>query len=659
MWLITQFEKYFWLYAMWIAVLLGIYFRFKGLTVWPLAADEFYLTRSVQQILECGLPRFDCDGSFYNRGILQQYISAFLQWMGFSEVFSMRIVPAVCSLGVLPAAYHLSRKAADSVPVACITVVILSLSLWEIELSRYARMYIPFQLLFVWYLVFLCKYTLHKDLSSKWLMYFLSILSVFLWEGGIFVLLLNFSPLLFHREKLNPLHCLVSGILLLAGYFYLKIEFRFINGINPYPADIETPISSINTLALPKLLILSASQNVYWLMAALAVAVCSIYWCWRLFTKHSFGLWQCSGFSALVALSWLNQLGAMFALAALMLIAGWFSIDDIKREVLLKGIIIIVLNFAFWLVYALSSSVWVRQLGFSDNPNPIIKTFLKIIIKFPNILDKVIYTYWVAVPIQTCLFGLTAISVALFSIFEKENRNENFSVLLSTFIIGYLLVGLVNTTYTSTRYSFFLYPLLIIVITAGVQQMLKHILKKRFSSLVYLSTVTLVFAISEDFNMDHLLNIDSKRAHYRLDYFADNHKLAQHFMLRLDYKSPSEYINSHANEDDIIVSTAEEAYLHLHRLNYSYVPFFYTEFRVVSCSGGTKHRWTNKPLIYSEGSLKQLIENAESDVWIIIHKHRFTWFTNQVFLNALDENIVMESDAGNCCVVFLRKGTFK
>lgn len=636
---------------MWIGILLGIYFRLKGLTVWPFATDEFYLAHSVQQILEHGLPKFDCDGSIYNRGILQQYLSALLQLVGFGEVFSMRIVPSLCSLGVLPAAYYLSRRTTDSIPVACITVIILSLSLWEIELARYVRMYSPFQLLFVWYLVFLYKYTLHKDCSSKWMMYFLSILSIFAWEGGIFLLLLNFLPLLFHREKSDSLHYLISSFLLIAGYSYFKIEFRFISGIDPYPADVEVAAFE-NSLIFPKLLLLSASQNIYWLSAALAIAVCSVYWCYHLFTRRHFGLWQSAGLSALIVLSWLNQLGALLVLAVLMLVAGWFSLDNIKRDTaLLKSIMIMVLNLIFWFFYAMIDNVWIAQLGFSDDRS-IIKTFLKVLIKFPNILDRIVYPFWMAVPIQAGLLGFATMSVILFSILKRENRNGNLSFLVATLIASCFLVGLVNSQYIETRYFFFLYPLLILVVTTGVQKILKCFLKKKFSLLIYGLTVVSAFVVSEDFNIHHLTNIDSKRVNYRLNYLEhDRFYLAKHFMLRRDYKSPSEYINMHSSEDDIIVSRLPQVYHYLDRLDYSYLPFFYTEFKAASCDGGTRHRWTNKPLIYQESSLRQLIENAEGNVWIVLSRHTSDLLADPTF----SEKVVMQGDDGDCCVVLFRK----
>src|SRR5262245_51357277 len=63
------------------AVLAGIVVRFKGLATWPLAVDEYYLARSVENVLRTGAPIYDC-GGLYPRGLLIQYLSAFLQHTG-------------------------------------------------------------------------------------------------------------------------------------------------------------------------------------------------------------------------------------------------------------------------------------------------------------------------------------------------------------------------------------------------------------------------------------------------------------------------------------------------------------------------------------------------------------------------------------------------
>ena len=58
-----------------IALSFGLYARFKGLSIWPLASDEYHTVKSISFILESGFPEFPC-GGYYTRGLMYQYLLA-------------------------------------------------------------------------------------------------------------------------------------------------------------------------------------------------------------------------------------------------------------------------------------------------------------------------------------------------------------------------------------------------------------------------------------------------------------------------------------------------------------------------------------------------------------------------------------------------------
>src|ERR1700730_15020945 len=64
------------------AFVLGVFARFKSLAAAPLAVDEYFIVRSVQNLLHHGLPLFDCGGA-YTRALALQYLSAGLDILGF------------------------------------------------------------------------------------------------------------------------------------------------------------------------------------------------------------------------------------------------------------------------------------------------------------------------------------------------------------------------------------------------------------------------------------------------------------------------------------------------------------------------------------------------------------------------------------------------
>ena len=165
-----------------VAVLAGLYGRFKGIGTWPLGVDEFYISRSIDNVLRSGLPAFSC-GGYYTRGLIFQYVVASLRWLGWSPEFAGRLVAGISSLAVLPAAYLLGRRL-DGPLAGWLAVIILCVSIWEIEMARFARMYAPFQAVFAWYVVNYLRYTVDKHAPALRSMILLSVLGVLTWEGG-------------------------------------------------------------------------------------------------------------------------------------------------------------------------------------------------------------------------------------------------------------------------------------------------------------------------------------------------------------------------------------------------------------------------------------------------------------------------------------------
>src|SRR3989339_1388398 len=176
-----------------ICILLGFYFRIKGLSNGGFSnSDEYYIAKSVHNILEYGVPKYLL-GGYYTRGLIYQYLSALLLLTGIKEEFALRIIPLIFNMLAIPAVYLLAKKIGGIALIAAI-IFLFCFSILEIEYSRLARYYAPFQMLFLWYVFFLYKAVVEIDHRSfKW-MILLSITSVFMYEGSIFMVILNFVP---------------------------------------------------------------------------------------------------------------------------------------------------------------------------------------------------------------------------------------------------------------------------------------------------------------------------------------------------------------------------------------------------------------------------------------------------------------------------------
>ena len=165
------------------AVVVGIIVRFDGLGTWPFTADEYYFAKSVENVLRFGLPAYEC-GGYYTRGVLPQYLTAGLQLLGFSAELAPRAIAATTNLFALPAVFLLGRRLYGNT-AGLLVLTIVAISVWEIEIARFGRMYAPFQTVFLWYLVYFVRYTVDRQQKALWGMVILSIVGVLTWEGGV------------------------------------------------------------------------------------------------------------------------------------------------------------------------------------------------------------------------------------------------------------------------------------------------------------------------------------------------------------------------------------------------------------------------------------------------------------------------------------------
>src|SRR5688572_16777615 len=241
-----------WLFAITCgALLFGVYARFKGLGTWPLTADEYYVARSVQNILRTGIPAYEC-GGYYPRGLLMQYLTAGLQLGGLSPELAPRLIAALCSLAALPAVYILGKRTHSS-QIGSLAVIVLALSVWEVEIARFGRMYAPFQALFAWYLVYFLKYTIDRDHRALWPMLALSAVGMLIWEGAALLALVNFLPPFINHSsgrlsRNDAMYLAGAALLFLLIAWFATLDVRVGGSEPPFPADFD-PSSNQRALA--------------------------------------------------------------------------------------------------------------------------------------------------------------------------------------------------------------------------------------------------------------------------------------------------------------------------------------------------------------------------------------------------------------------------
>ena len=257
-----------------VIIIIGALVRLKGFDKFGFnAADEYYIIKSVKNILERGIPEF-ATGGYYTRGILYQYLSAGLILLGIKDVTALRIIPLICNIFSIPVVYLIAKKVTNNW-FALFAAFLFTFSLWEIEISRLARFYAPFQFIFLLYIYLLLEIIVDdKTKNYKWL-YLLSILGLLIHEEGIFLIVLNFLPYYLSKHKSN---FILTAVIFIAGASFTIFDFRNLGVTNNLPLDVLFPKDSSFPVYIPNLLILQIISKGAWLTAFLVPFIAFIYY---------------------------------------------------------------------------------------------------------------------------------------------------------------------------------------------------------------------------------------------------------------------------------------------------------------------------------------------------------------------------------------------
>jgi hypothetical protein len=629
----------FWKIGLTISILFGFLIRINGIGNTPLAVDEYYFVKAVENILKHGLPEYD-SGGYYTRGVLFQYILAFVSLIWHTKVeFSYRLLTILFNFLAFPVVFKLSRKIAGET-IAYIVTILFCFSLWEIEFSRFIRMYSLFQTVFLWYIYFLYLIIV-KDKSQyfKWT-YLLSLLGIFIYEGGVFLIVLNFLPFILKPERLKKSHFLICLFLLILDVVYVSIDFRHIGVQNYLPPDVNIVSESIGPILLPIMLIQALPSNGIWFIPFLLPLGFSGFIVYRLFKDEKIDRTTKLSLTLLILLSLLNLYGLLIGLFVLFVLFRWVSGKDFTWKKIVGSLSAMALNLVFWFIYVFSSgsgmtffkNTKISPLRYSvlsqlqlHDPNQLstdfsVKKVIFLFFNYPHFYDIIVEQFLEAVPIYFALSVLFMIGYFMFFFIEKyKNKSEKFggeSFVISIVLLMVLGVTSLNVPYNTTRYSFFFYPLIILMVVHSMYKLSHRVFSRKEMALPFFGIMVIGFiAVTEDYDFNHLAHTGSKEIYLRMNF---NDDLAAHYYSRDDASSPAEFVNSHLKADDIVITTVIQTEHYLKKLDYFYLDYNSKRLFLLSIENGTRELWTNANLLYHENDLIEVIKKSSRDVWMIV-----------------------------------------
>jgi hypothetical protein len=581
----------------------GLYGRFKGLGTWPLGVDEFYVSRSIDNVMRVGLPQFPC-GGYYTRGVLYQYAVALLRLGGLSAEFAGRLLPAISSLAVLPAAYLLGRRIHGRT-VGLLVVTILSVSIWEIEMARFARMYAPFQAVFAWYLVFFLRYTFDHHRKDLVAMVVFSVLGILTWEGGVFIGIVNMLPPLINQKdgrlRRTDWVYLVGMIFLLALLILATRDLR----------EFATPpLQTLSDSANPEQhglqfssFLVSVRDGWGWFalsLLPLGFAAASWRWIWSLR-----GRWLAACGIAIALLSaTLHQFLAAASTLLLLLLLGLLDPRELTTRAARSFWLCIAANAIFWLGFCVLTGVWNADVAAASTiPNKMMAA-AQYLVGFPNILQEIVRPWGRVLPLLA-IGLLTAVSSLILRVILRRERFTTTSALLTALVFLILAVGAISTDRVETRYTFFLYPLAITLALAALASWSETYIGDRQRALLLASLAGLVlFGLSEDFQPRHLAHIDSADITFRIGMPPT---LADHYYQRSDTRGTAQWLTAHVHQNDIVINSIPTVDNYYRHISFFFLDVSDPRYETYVCPGGVQDRWTQRPLLYTLDALRPYI----------------------------------------------------
>jgi hypothetical protein len=597
------------LYPAAIAVLVGALARFYHLGQAPFSVDEYYLNQSVANVMRHGVPAFDC-GGYYTRGLLLQYLCAGLQYLGLSAELAPRLIAALCSLAALPAAYLVARRVRGPI-VATLVVMLLAFSVWEIEMARFGRMYAPFQVVFLWYVVFFLRYTIDRDRKALRAMLLLSVIGPMVWEGGIFLLLANLLPPVLQAPpgqiaRRDWRYLALCAGLLAAAYWFLKFDFRDVNSAalptDFRPSMTQALIDPLSTLNAPVRLL---PQHPWW-MAGAGLLLLSTYpalrWIWSLRSRPLLAL----GLLLALCAALIHQFLFAAAVLLLLLLARCIDWRRLAGASARPYQWVLLASLLFWIAFGLT--IIHSNDALIESPTRELAMLAYQLMRFPDFIGVVVRPWAWAVPhLGMALLLLCAFEI-IFVIRDGDQMNYELALLVLLLVL-LLAASASPAPRQETRYVFNLYPLMLVVAVCAIARIVESAIRQP-AAMAGVTTALVMggFALSEDFSLHHLRYIDSDTEAFRQNMAPG---VQSHLVIRDNYRALAGWLHANVPADAIVINGVHGLDHYYPAFKYFFVEESSPNFTDWSCRKGTVERWNNYPLLYSESGLAGAIGAAQ------------------------------------------------
>ncbi len=626
----------------------GLYLRLRNLGELGFRWDEDITTLAVKGILEHGYPLFP-SGMIYLRSGLFLYLLALSASLFGVDEFALRLPAVLFSTATIPLAYFFATRLFGPL-VGLSVAALMSVSFWELEMARFARMYAPFA--FFYLLTVFAFYHYYIEGKGEWrfITVLLAFLTITLHQLGFTLALFFLFPLLFReyrtvsRRLLLLNFALISTFFLFWGYvlsYFFRLPVRMHQASTALLAHQQTSDPSaferltafalkiLGRFDLPSFELL---ENLY--RTAIPASVILTLACLALAAFYLASIRKVMGIDHLLVLlialfCYLHQFNLVLLFFFIYLFIQNEGLLALRHRQMQGLSVAVVLVFSFWLVYGLLYSEPNQHVLSGESTH--LRQTVKALFDYPRF--RIVWGFVLERPIMSFMaaFGF----LWSFQLAAQKPGQRNALFLILAFFVPLFAAGLFETRYELFRYVFHLDMLYFTLFVLGLAK--------------WHAVIQLLFSRGKTLGTGHLASLNSN-THTRIvasglllfaALFIDLNPVKSWLSTErgyqesstlykwfdLDYypdkKTPALFVKKRLTEDDIvIVLDAREQYNYIGKADYVIRTAMY-ETQTYLEGGRLRDLYIGTPLITSLQELKRILsENRDRRIWLVASSRR-------------------------------------
>lgn len=618
--------------------------------------DEDLSSLAAKAIAMHGIPELP-SGMIYPRSLPFLYVLAGSGMLfGFDE-WSLRLPAVLFGVASIALAFAFGKSLFDT-KVGLVMAALVTFSAWDIEFSRYARMYAPFAFFYVLTLLAIWRYLVAGcSRAGAALAIVLALAALSLHELAYSLALAFLLPIVIdgRRTLAQPGRAVLPlvGFASVAAAFFVwaRIQDRLFDrpamlaaGGAEAPADLPLPtledsgaapggplallwriVSAVRPPDLPAFsALLDTAPAAALAFPALALLAAGVFVWARRFGMHPAAY-------LLVPLIALLCGVHLFNLALLATIALAFvrreGVRALRAPEVLFSAALIAISFAAWLAV----TVQLDLLGLQAGLGATIKESLRQLLNYPSF-----FVFW-GFPNEYPLTSIAALLGGLWA-FDRiarpqPDRNALFVVL--AFALPILLNGIFETRYQSFRYNvpyttlFFVFVALGIVkwpeLASALRSGERAAARRADRAVGGVAVTALLVALVAAYDMNPLKGWLVTQREY-----SNEGRLYEFFELRgfRDYRTAAAFVGAHAGPGDTLISfDCREYYNYLDRMDYCIVSGTYRSddelIQTYLDNGTIKDLYVGTPMLLDAEDLERALAESRGDVWILASDNIF------------------------------------